>query len=251
MDIIKTVEKYYEKTACEKGIAGYSEFNKPIYYFAVEKSPSPVIIIQSAIHAREYITAYLSLYLAEDFKKRGKKGKVYFIPIANPDGVNIALNDNPLYKANGRGVDLNVNFDADWGTGEKNVKTAGAENYIGEYPFSEYETKTLRDFTIKVMPDATVSFHCKGEEIYYGYKDLPCEKDERIAAALGRASGYAVLKSAGSAGGYKDWCVLKLKIPAFTVEVGSDSLSHPLDKTALKDIIEKNRETLIVLTELI
>ena len=251
MDVYNTVEDYYDKYGGEKGVIGFSLFNNPILFFAVEKTPSPVIIVQSAIHAREYITAYLSLYLAEDFKKRGRKGKVYFIPIANPDGVKIALAQNPLYKANGRGVDLNVNFDAGWGTGEKNLNVAGAENYIGESPFSEPETKALRDFTLSVRPNATVSFHSKGEEIYYGYKDLASEKDERIACALGNASNYAVKKSTGSAGGYKDWCVDKLKIPAFTVEVGSDGLSHPIGKAALKDIADKNRETLMILTELL
>ena len=251
MNIIKTVNKYFEKTRFEKGVIGFSELNEPIYYFAVEKSPSPVIIVQSAIHAREYITAYLSLYLTEDFFRRGNRGKVYFIPVVNPDGVKIALKENPLYKANGRGVDLNVNFDAGWGTGEKNVKSAGAENFIGKFPFSESETRALRDFTLLIKPDATLSFHSKGEEIYYGYKESATKKDEMIANALGRYSGYAVKKSAGSAGGYKDWCVDKLKIPAFTVEVGNDKLSHPLSKSALKDVIEKNKDTLIILTELL
>lgn len=251
MDVIELVDNYVLKSDYEKGVIGFSEFYKPIRYFSITKTPSPVIIVQAAIHAREYITAYLSLYLAEDFKRRGKRGKIFFIPIVNPDGVKIASDKDPLYKANGRGVDLNVNFDADWGTGDKNVNVTGAENYIGEFPFSESETRALRDFTLLVRPDATVSFHSKGEEIYYGFKENADYKDEKIAKALGDATGYAVKKSINSAGGYKDWCVNSLKIPAFTIEVGSDELSHPLKKDALKDIIEKTRDTLIILTELL
>lgn len=39
-----------------------------------------------------------------------------------------------------------------------------------------------------------------------------------------------------SAGGYKDWCVEKLKLPAFTVEVGKDEWKHPLDERVLPSI---------------
>lgn len=245
---METVKKYYEKFDGEKGVAGFSERGEKIFYFSVSKTDFPVVIVQSAIHAREYITAYLSLFLAEDFKKRGKHGKVYFLPLVNPDGVKIALEKDPLYKANGRGVDLNVNFDAGFKTGAKNVSAAGSENYTGEFPFSERETRTLRDFTLSVMPSATISFHSKGEEIYYGFNGKR-EEDKEAAELLGRSAGYAVLHSENSAGGYKDWCVDKLGIPAFTVEIGRDELSHPLGKKELKDVIEKNRDAVMLLTE--
>jgi hypothetical protein len=53
----------------------------------------------------------------------------------------------------------------------------------------------------------------------------------------------------GSAGGYKDWCVEKLGIPAFTVEVGKDELSHPLGEETLQDIIEKNGRAVFALSK--
>ena len=249
MNVIKEVREYVKNYRGEKGVIGKSLLKQNIEYFAVEKTPFPKVICVFSIHAREYITAHLSLVLAEDFKKRGKKGKVYFVPIANPDGVRIALNKNPLYKANARGVDLNVNFDARWGRGEKNVFTSGAENYIGTRPFSESETKALRDFTLKVSPEATLSFHSKGEEIYYGFYEKTTEKDKRLAQILGKVSGYKVKTTFGSAGGYKDWCVDKLGVSGFTVEVGSDALSHPIEKKHLKEIAEKTRDLIIALTE--
>ena len=58
--------------------------------------------------------------------------------------------DFSLWKANARGVDLNVNFAASWGKGKRNLRVAGAENYIGEKPFSEPETLTLKNFTQKI-----------------------------------------------------------------------------------------------------
>ena len=145
----------------------------------------------------------------------------------NPDGALISQTTFPLWKSNVRGVDLNCNFDAEWGSGRLNTKSRGGENCIGDYPFSEPETAALRDFTVKVRPYVTLSFHTKGEEIYWEFCGMG---DKRGAEIISRATGYKVKKIYGSAGGYKDWCIQKLKIPAYTVECGSDGLCHPIKK---------------------
>lgn len=243
MSIFVKLNDFYQSFDGEKGVIGYSFFNKPIYYLAVEKTNSPVLIVQCAIHAREHITAHLCLKLIEEFIRTGKLGKVYFIPLMNPDGVEIALNAKPLYKANGRGVDLNVNFDARWGLGEKNILNAADENFIGEYPFSELETVALRDFTLKAKPDATISYHSKGEEIYYEFfqDELRLKRDYALASATKKVTGYKIKSTPNSCGGYKDWCIDKLKIPALTIEVGDDNLSHPIGEENLEVIFEKNK----------
>ena len=43
--------------------------------------------------------------------------------------------------------------------------------------------------------------------------------------------------------------ILRLKIPAFTVEAGDDSLSHPLGGEALEDIVTRNAGALAVLAK--
>ena len=52
--------------------------------------------------------------------------------------------------------------------------------------------------------------------------------DKRGAEIIASATGYKPVIIYGSAGGYKDWCIQKLKIPAYTIECGSDSLEHPI-----------------------
>ena len=253
MSIFRKIESFYQNFAGEKGIIGYSLFNRPIYYFAVKKSESPVLLVQCSMHAREHITAHLCLKLIDEFILPGGFGCVYYIPLVNPDGVHIALNENPLYKANGRGVDLNVNFDARWGQGEKNVFIKCAENFVGEKAFSEPETMALRDFTFKIKPNATISYHAKGEEIYYefhqGHERL--ERDYAFAKAVQEVTGYEIKSTPNSCGGYKDWCVEKLKIPALTIEVGSDFVSHPLGEENLDDIFEKNKRVIPALMQLL
>ena len=224
------------------------------------------------MHGREYITAKLAF---EQYRLGVKRGSCWFVPLVNPDGALLsqvgissvkneadrarllALNggnaDFSLWKANGRGVDLNVNFPAKWGTGAKNAQTAGAENYIGKAPFSEPETLALKNFTEEIQPDYTVSYHTKGEEIYwYFYQSShTCHRDKALAEVLARATGYPLAEAKNSAGGYKDWCIETLQIPAFTIEAGQDELPHPLDENALQDIIEKNRFAIYELSKVI
>lgn len=251
MSVIYELEKFYINFNGEKGIFGKSHFNKNLYYFKVSKTPKPVVIAQYSIHAREYITSHLAMEQIKEYTASGKVGTVYFLPMVNPDGVEICLTENPLYKSNGRGVDLNVNFPARWGTGATNSVYSGSENGIGEYPLSEMESKSLCDFTLKIKPNATLSYHSKGEEIYFEFfqKGVRFLRDFSLAKTLADYTGYALKSTPNSSGGYKDWCIQTLKIPAFTIEVGSDNLVHPIGKENLGEILEKNRKVINILTE--
>ena len=268
MDIYAFVQRFYESVKTEKTVIGKSLFGRDIYAVKFGDG-SPVGIAQYALHGREYITAKLA---AAHFSRGGVRGSVWLLPLTNPDGALLsqigigsapqerraellALNgerraDFSLWKANGRGVDLNVNFPARWGTGAKNVLFAGGENYIGEKPFSESETLALKSFTEKIRPQYTLSYHTKGEEIYWSFYQ-PKERlarDKALAEALSRATGYPLRETKNSAGGYKDWCIQQFKIPSFTVEVGSDLWVHPLGDEALQEIIERNENALAVLS---
>lgn len=220
----------------------------------------PVCLAQYAMHGREWITARLAL---AHLRFGLAVGSAWIIPLVNPDGALLSelglksvtdgaqaarlleINGSPdfsLWKANGAAVDLNVNFPADWGTGRRNVRAPASENYIGPRPFSEPETQALKAFTEEISPDFTVSYHTKGEEIYWYYHQplVRCARDKRLAIALSETTGYPLSHAGGSAGGYKDWCVQRLKLPAFTVEAGSDRFVHPLGEEAYADIEAHN-----------
>lgn len=253
MDVLKELSLFYCCFKGEKGNIGKSFFGKDIKYFVVRKTDRPKIIFQYAIHAREYITTYLAFKQINDFVRNGKRGTVYFVPATNPDGIRIALTKNPLWKANGRGVDLNVNFDAHWGKGANNVFETGAENCTGEKPLSERESVALRDFTLAINPDMTVSYHSKGQEIYWYFSqdEERTYRDRNIAEAVSDVTGYPLKFTPNSVGGYKDWCIDLLKIPSITVEVGNDCLNHPLGKENLADIYNENKNVVNLLTEML
>jgi g-D-glutamyl-meso-diaminopimelate peptidase len=263
MDIYQYITRFYKSVKTEKRIIGKSIFGRNIYAVKLGEG-YPVGIAQYAIHGREYITAKL----AERQYFRGEcEGSVWLLQLVNPDGCLLSerglasvrerlwkdflldLNgkeDFSLWKANGRGVDLNVNFPARWGKGSTNLFEAGSENYIGERPFSEPETVALKRFTEYIRPDYTISYHTKGEEIYW-YFHQPiryCFRDKELALSLSRSTGYKLGYAPNSVGGYKDWCIQKFKIPAFTIEVGADWFPHPLGEVALKDIIKRNENVL-------
>jgi predicted deacylase len=262
--------KYAGQCEAEVSEIGRSLCGRPILCFHTGSRGGRQIIVCSAIHAREHITALLCVKLIDYY--RDYSGGIYFIPMANPDGVclcqsgvdsvsgeglkkrliklNGGSGDFSLWKANARGVDLNVNFDARYGGGISNVRRAGSENYIGRHAFSEPETKALRRFTLEVKPAATVSFHCKGEIIYWKfYQRKNIKRDRALAGMLAKETGYKLVGECKSAGGYKDWCIQKLRIPAFTVEVGSDDCSHPFPYSRFGGILKKNKKTLMLLHE--
>ena len=210
MDIYKTVKNFYENAKTEKRVIGKSLLGRELYALKIGNG-SPVGIAQYAMHGREFITARLAL---RHFERGVSKGSVWIVPLVNPDGallsekglasvadekqreyllaINGQSTDFSLWKANARGVDLNVNFDARWGTGRRNTRTAGRENYIGTQPFSEPETLALKDFTEAIRPDYTVSYHTKGEEIYwYFYQaENDCVRDKALAEIIADETGY-------------------------------------------------------------
>ena len=266
MDIYGFVQRFYESAKTEKTVIGKSLFGRDIYAVKMGEG-SPVGIAQYAIHGREYITAKLAV---AQYRRGGTLGCVWLLPLTNPDGallsqtgINSAPQDRQdelfalnggdgfsLWKANGRGVDLNVNFHARWGTGSKNVRVAGGENYIGSKPFSEPETLALKRLTEKIRPQYPLSYHTKGEEIYWRFYQPRgrLERDKVLAVELSRSTGYPLAHAKNSAGGYKDWCIQHLKIPSFTVEVGADGRSHPLGDETLQEIIERNENALVALS---
>lgn len=269
MNVYLEMRKLYEDYRGKKRIIGHSAEGRELFAFFAGTDSRPVGISQYAMHAREWITAELA---AAQLARGVERGGVWFVPLVNPDGALLCTEgagsvldrgrremllrvngseDFSLWKANADCVDLNVNFDARWGTGLRNLTRPAPENYIGTRPFCAPESAALKNFTYLVRPDYTISWHTKGEEIYWAFHQSPLRalRDFLLAKELERSTGYPLRRTPHSAGGYKDWCIERLKIPAFTVEAGSDTLMHPIGEEHLKEIIAKNLEALSALSE--
>lgn len=259
---IHTYEKKYKVSIIGKTILGRN-------IYAVEKFLSEdffTAIFIASVHAREYIsTDLLCKFLDEGLFDDVDGFNISFILMANPDGVELSyfglssvnnediknqlLKANNLsfdfsqWKANARGVDINNNFDANFGQNSHNIKPA-SQGYVGEFAESENETKAIINFTRTKNVFFSISYHSKGEEIYYNFfqKNDRLERDKLIAERFEKSTGYKIQNVENvSSGGYKDWCIQSLKIPALTIEIGGDELSHPISEENLLKIFEKHK----------
>ncbi len=242
---------------------GLSLMGNPIKAIVIGNPDAKVrIMVQAAMHAREWLTALLALRHAETTLKAAELGATYkgtsirkmleqmeiwIIPEANPDGVRLcmeglasvpasmpelkssllSMNGGSTsfirWKANGRGVDLNRNFDAGWRV-DPNYRKPGPYYYGGPRAFSEPESIALRDLTNAKDFALTVSYHSSGEVLYwYNHTGAGNKAGRYIAEQIRAANGYTVLSPSSQApgGGYRDWFAQEYGRPGFTLEMGS------------------------------
>ena len=253
--------KDFARLGAKVETVGASVSGLPIKSVAVGLGKTKIIVTAS-IHAREFITTALCLKQIEYTLAHPPNAQIYFLPCVNPDGAVLfndgdgyfsaetaqrlrkinGSNDYSLYKANANGVDLNVNFPARWSTGKQNRFSPSSESFVGFAPLDQPESRALVRYTEKIQPHGTISYHAKGQIVYWYFHQKQAERDEIIAKRVAQKLGYALGKNyTDSAGGYKDYCIEKLSIPALTLEIIPDGYSHPLPSKALgRGEIEKN-----------
>ena len=229
---LQNIIKDIEKTSNFKLIIGKSVKNKPIFAFHFGKFDAPQILLTASTHAREYVSTAVGCEMIKacSFKDKG----VWFIPLVNPDGVEIVLS----------------NFYSNSGNGKRNLFQPHYENYIGPRPESEMETRTLTNFTRRLRPRFALNLHTKGEVIYFGdfLKNENKGKDKILASQISNITGFPKIKTSGSFGGFSDWCEMSQNIPAVTVELGRDNLPHPIPLSQTNSIMSKLKNLLDKIT---
>ena len=193
---------------------------------------------------------------------------VYLVPLTNPDGADLAAGvcapDSPEYraaaaiaaqypevpfpsgwKANIRGIDLNLQYPAGWSTARE-IKFAagytrpGPRDYVGPAPLVAPESLAMYGFTRALDPLLTLSYHTQGRVIYWQYDGYDVPGSEAIARQFAAVSGYDVAATPYAAGhaGYKDWFIQDYRRPGFTIEAGSGE--NPLPLSQFPDIWSDN-----------
>ncbi|XP_045487505.1 carboxypeptidase B-like [Pieris rapae] len=150
----------------------------------------PVVFLMSLLHAREWVTLPGTLYAIEklviDVQDRSLVNNIDWIimPIANPDGYEFTHTNTRMWRKNRRqnsgwsfcpGVDLNRNFDHQWGTASSSSPCS--DTYHGTGPFSEPETAAVRNVLNEVRNrlELFIDLHSFGSMILYGFgnRQLP------------------------------------------------------------------------------
>jgi len=166
--------------------------------------------------------------------------RLHIIPTGNPDGIAAVTGqvgpfaaasvsgDTTTGRTNGNGVDLNRNWGCDWSTDAqwRDVPVSG-----GTEPFSEPETRALRDYLSQAGIEVVIWLHsAAGLVIPAGCEDVIHRPSEVAAALYGEAAGYPVgaftaYPISGDAG---NW-LAQQDIASFTVEL-SDHQNVELDR---------------------
>lgn len=279
LEDISLLKRRYE--FLETGNIGNSVLGKNIPYIAFGKGKRE-IAFNGAIHANEWITAMLLMKFIEwiaftysqknhmyemyDLENIFNNKKVYFTPMINPDGVDLLTGgltekqiNNMLeisknysnipfpngWKANFNGVDLNLQFPANWEKAKEikfsqGFKKPGPRDFVGEGPLTEPEALALYNFTLQHNFEIVISYHTQGQVIYYKYLDMLPQGTLKIAREMSRVSGYVLEETpyASSFAGYKDWFIQQYNKPGFTIEAGYGE--NPLPISQFKQIYKDN-----------
>lgn len=248
IDELKKSYKYY--------VYGKSMLGQDLIGFHIGKYTNKQMLITGGIHAREYISTCLCLYLVQNLKT---DVGCYILPMLNPDGIRLCLDgikwikdeqarcmikrinksqDFSLFKANAFGVDLNENFDAGFGEGNFIKFLPNSNGYLGEKSNS-YENKYLLNFVKKKKIAVSLSYHSKGEVVYYGFCKLNKKQlkiSKKLAKIVSKTLKFKKVRSKNSFAGFSDYMSYVKNIPSVTIELGSDNYSHPIEFDKLDEI---------------
>ncbi len=156
----------------------------------------PAVLLNSLIHAREWITVMVNLWVAETLIN-GHDDDPYltdlvnrvewiFVPILNPDGYQHTWDTYRFWRKNRRprnpdspssnivGVDLNRNFSFMWGPGLGSTIQPNSETYRGPAAFSEPESAAMRDLALTTPQlRAHNDMHSYSEMVLYPFGWTP------------------------------------------------------------------------------
>jgi len=153
----------------------------------------PAVLYSSTIHAREWIATEVNRRLLEWFIKGWREEKpdvvnildsteLWFVLVQNPDGYQYTFDVDRLWRKNLRdndgvpgissldGVDGNRNFGEHWNYDDEGSSTiTSSETYRGPAPFSEPETRAIRDLMNVIHPKYHISYHSFGQLLLYPF----------------------------------------------------------------------------------
>nr|WP_052410103.1 M14 family zinc carboxypeptidase [Paenibacillus durus] len=240
-----------------------------------------VLFLNGSHHAREWMTTTLLMKMIDTYAQSYDLDKpvgpydvreildhvsIWIVPMVNPDGVTLSQQGTVglpketaallkrynrgsanfiRWKANMQGLDLNRQYPANWSTMTNAVNFPNYQNYRGIKPVQAPEVKMMMDFTYKIDPDITVSYHSSGGIIFWNFHTLPANlpRDREIATSLARLTGYSLVRPEKnpSGGGYKDWFIQEFGRPGFTIEIGKYAGEGSLPLSAFGNIWAENR----------
>ena len=252
-------------TAELEGCDGYSE-------------ERPAVLYTSLVHAREPATATCLVGFLRRLLEEARSGvngttmllatrKLIFVPNANPDGYAWNEKYHPrgggMKRKNGHrtcgaaeqsGVDINRNFGRFWNYDEVGSSSHGcSQQYRGSAPFSEPETRAIRQLVRLHRPTAVLHWHGWGNDLAYPFSydwRAPMAIDElqlfqELSGEMTARNGYAAgrgFETVGYStnGDSDDWGWGEAGAVSMTIEVGSSDDSFWPPPVRIAPLIEES-----------
>ncbi|MBC6993970.1 M14 family zinc carboxypeptidase [Neolewinella lacunae] len=142
----------------------------PVYFDALHHSREPAsmaTVINFMFHLLENYSSDPGIgYIVNN-------REIFVVPVVNPDGYEYNRQTNPngggMWRKNRRvnsgsscrGVDLNRNYNTDWG-GAGSSSNPCSDSYRGASVFSEPESRAIRDFTTSINAPIAYTTHTSG-----------------------------------------------------------------------------------------
>ena len=255
--------------------------NKKVGYFA-------------SFHANESITTNLMMKFLEnlsesyyykssiigiDIQRLLSQVTIYIVPMVNPDGVDLvngAISEKSIafsnakhiasffpsipftsgWKANIRGVDLNLQYPAEWLKArqikfEQGYNKPAPRDFVGYGPLTEPEALAIYNLALEENFDLILCYHTQGKEIYWQFQNYAPTRAYTIGLELSRISGYTLTTPdiTSSFAGFKDWFLQEYQKPAYTIEAGIGT--NPLPLSQFDQIYKDNIGILLKAAQLI
>lgn len=268
------------------GSFGQSVTGKNLVYIRIGTGAKEVFY-NAAHHANEWLTTPVLLKFTEEYADAFSQGgsiggapattlfrnySLYLAPMVDPDGVDLVtgvLSSGGYYnqavriseqypqvsfpsgwKANIAGVDLNLQYPANWDEAkrikfEQGFTSPAPRDYVGKAPLVAPESYAVYRFTKSHNFLLTLSYHSQGKLIYWKYLDYEPARSREIADYFGEVSGYSVEETPYASGfaGYKDWFIETYNRPGYTIEVGLGQ--SPLPVSQFPEIYRANLGILV------
>lgn len=258
----------------ETGEIGNSVLGKPLTYIRIGNGNREVFY-NGSFHANEWITTPVLMKFIEEYAKAFVNNgtiygydaralfyntSLYVVPMVNPDGVDLVTgnlsnvensyqnaleiaNEFPSipfpsgWKANIRGVDLNLQFPAGWENARQIKYSQGftepaPRDFVGDGPLTEPESLAVYNFTLEHNFTLVIAYHTQGEEIYWKFQNFNPPRSEYIGRQFEISSGYLLADTPynSSFAGYKDWFIQQYNRPGYTIEAGLGESPLPISQ---------------------
>lgn len=269
-------------------VVGKSVLKKNLYVIRIGKGPNKVFY-SASIHANEWINSIVLMKFIEDYcdayvnnstlynysiRNLYNSASIYILPMANPDGVDLVTGNTahnsytylaaqkiankfpniPFpsgWKANIRGIDLNLQFPAGWNQAKQIKYDQGftkpaPRDFVGFGPLTEPESLAIYNFTLAHNFRLVIAYHTQGQEIYWNFQNINTPNGYTIGHSFELASGYKLsnVPHNSSFAGFKDWFIQNFNRPGYTIESGIGE--NPLPISQFSKIYNDNLGILIL-----